>query len=135
MPRVYSKKPKAKPDGEIPPPAAPPKSAAVIEQTAATETAARPPADEQSGSAGLRPPSKPIEPTHDRDEPRSDERRGYQRDKIAASINIAKLQAMSMTDLNNMARELGVENFGTMRKHEVIFHVLQKNAERAGVLF
>ncbi len=34
-----------------------------------------------------------------------------------------------------MARELGVENFGTMRKHEVIFHVLQKNAERAGVLF
>jgi transcription termination factor Rho len=34
-----------------------------------------------------------------------------------------------------MARDLGVENFGTMRKHEVIFHILQKNAERAGVLF
>ena len=34
-----------------------------------------------------------------------------------------------------MAKELGVENFGTMRKHEVIFHILQKNAERAGVLF
>ena len=28
-----------------------------------------------------------------------------------------------------------MENFGTMRKHEVIFHILQKNAERAGVLF
>ena len=40
-----------------------------------------------------------------------------------------------MTELNKMARELGVENFGTMRKHEVIFHILQKNAERAGVLF
>ena len=51
------------------------------------------------------------------------------------SLNIAKLQAMSMTELNQMARELGVENFGTMRKHEVIFHILQKNAERAGVLF
>ena len=42
---------------------------------------------------------------------------------------------MQMTELNKMARELGVENFGTMRKHEVIFHILQKNAERAGVLF
>jgi len=61
---------------------------------------------------------------------------GEEADRIAAtSINIAKLQAMSMTELNQMARELSVENFGTMRKHEVIFHILQKNAERAGVLF
>ena len=51
------------------------------------------------------------------------------------SINIAKLQAMSMVDLNQMAKELGIENFGTMRKHEVIFHILQKNAERSGILF
>jgi transcription termination factor Rho len=58
------------------------------------------------------------------------------KDRIAATaINIAKLQAMSMPELNQMARELSVENFGTMRKHEVIFHILQKNAERAGVLF
>jgi len=40
-----------------------------------------------------------------------------------------------MNELNAMARDLGVENFGTMRKHEVIFHVLQKNAERAGGCF
>ncbi|HWI59137.1 MAG TPA: transcription termination factor Rho [Bacillota bacterium] len=58
------------------------------------------------------------------------------KDRIATtSLNIAKLQAMSMSELNQMARELAVENFGTMRKHEVIFHILQKNAERAGVLF
>src|SRR5437899_11123019 len=50
-------------------------------------------------------------------------------------MNIGKLQAMSMTQLNLMAKDLSVENFGTMRKHEVIFHILQKNAERAGVLF
>jgi transcription termination factor Rho len=61
---------------------------------------------------------------------------GNDKDRIAAtSINIAKLQAMSMSELNQMARDLSVENFGTMRKHEVIFHILQKNAERAGVLF
>lgn len=60
---------------------------------------------------------------------------GRQRDRIAESINIAKLQAMSMNELNQMARELGVENYGTMRKHEIIFQILQKNAERAGVMF
>src|SRR5437867_2768559 len=53
----------------------------------------------------------------------------------ALTLNIAKLQAMSMPELNNMAKEMGIENFGTMRKHEVIFHILQKNAERSGVLF
>jgi transcription termination factor Rho len=51
------------------------------------------------------------------------------------SINIAQLQAMAMNDLNQMAREMSIENFGTMRKHEVIFHILQKNAERSGILF
>jgi len=52
-----------------------------------------------------------------------------------AMMNIAKLQAMAMPELNRMAKEMGIENFGTMRKHELIFQILQKNAERAGVLF
>src|SRR5581483_2327868 len=87
---------------------------------------------EEAPSNELQPPTRPIEAS----EPdKSEIRTGSDRDHIATSLNIAKLQAMSMTDLNNMARELGVENFGTMRKHEVIFHILQKNAERAGVLF
>jgi transcription termination factor Rho len=138
MARVPTKKTKAKPAAETPATVKPPEPIVppVPEPTVAPETAAEPNASESSGSAGLRPPSTPVEPTHDREEPRFiEERRGHQRDKIAASINIAKLQAMSMTDLNKMAKDLGVENFGTMRKHEVIFHILQKNAERAGVLF
>ncbi len=100
----------------------------------------------QNRSAGLRPPSAPVETTDD--EPRgggpsggaggnpgADRRVGYQRDKIATSLNIAKLQGMPMTELNAMAKDYGVENFGTMRKHEVIFHILERNAQRAGVLF
>src|ERR1700722_8441911 len=131
-----TKKPKAKPVEEISQTVESPESSAMTApaQSAMTETTAEPRASEQSGSAGLRPPSTPVEPTNDGDT-KFEERRGYQRDKIAASLNIAKLQAMSMTDLNKMARDLNVENFGTMRKHEVIFHILQKNAERAGVLF
>jgi transcription termination factor Rho len=61
--------------------------------------------------------------------------RSKEKDLVVHSLNIAKLQAMSMGELNQMARDLNVENFGTMRKHEVIFQILQKNAERAGVLF
>ena len=59
------------------------------------------------------------------------------RDKIAPenALNIAKLQAMPMPELNKMAKDMGIENFGTMRKHELIFQILQKNAERAGVMF
>ena len=90
-------------------------------------------ASESSGD--LRPPSAPVEPTGE--ETRYPDRRvgGFQRDRIATSLNIAKLQAMNMTELNKMAKDYGVENFGTMRKHEVIYHILSKNAERAGVLF
>jgi transcription termination factor Rho len=51
------------------------------------------------------------------------------------TVNIAELQAMSIVELNLMAREMGIENVGTMKKHEVIFHILQKNSERNGILF
>lgn len=51
------------------------------------------------------------------------------------TVNISRLQAMSMPELSTMAKEWGVENIGTMKKHELIFHVLQKNAERSGILF
>ena len=91
----------------------------------------------QKSSAELRPPSAPVETSDDdsRGGTGGDRRAGYQRDKIATSLNIAKLQGMPMTELNAMAKDYGVENFGTMRKHEVIFHILERNAQRAGVLF
>jgi len=53
----------------------------------------------------------------------------------AHALNISQLQAMAMIELNQMAKELGIENFGTLKKHEVIFQILQRNAERSGILF
>src|SRR6266566_8684129 len=104
------------------------------------ETAEKPTGNGESAVAtavaeppeGLQPPAVPIEPS---EAEKPDEKVPQDKDRIATSLNIAKLQSMSMGELNQMARDLGVENFGTMRKHEVIFHILQKNAERAGVLF
>jgi transcription termination factor Rho len=84
----------------------------------------------------LRPPTHAVEMSESDTDHERRERRVTGADTAPAlKINIAELQAMSMTDLNGMARELGIENYGTMRKHEIIFHILQKNAERSGVLF
>jgi transcription termination factor Rho len=77
--------------------------------------------------------------SEDRFEPESGKRNHKKdkrnKDKPAKTINISQLQAMSMGELNIMAKELEIENFGTMKKHELIFHILQQNAERSGVMF
>src|ERR1700740_1186410 len=71
----------------------------------------------------LRPPTSPVE-TSELPQPEyrsaqhhagGQNKAADDKDHIAAtSLNIAKLQAMSMMELNQMARELAVENFGTM---------------------
>ena len=49
-------------------------------------------------------------------------------------INIGDLQKKDITELNILAKEMEVENFGTMRKHEIIFQILRKHATDKGVL-
>jgi len=49
-------------------------------------------------------------------------------------INIGHLQKKDIAELNAMAKEMEVENFGTMRKHEMIFQILRKHADNRGVL-
>ena len=78
----------------------------------------------------LEPPTHPVESS-----PEEETARVEVKPPAGGATNIAKLQAMAMADLNHMATDMGIENFGTMRKHEIIFQILQKNAERAGVLF
>ena len=78
----------------------------------------------------LEPPTHPVESSPEVEHPHV-----AVKPPTGGAMNIAKLQAMAMPDLNHMAKDMGIENFGTMRKHEIIFQILQKNAERAGVLF
>ena len=131
MPRVSTKKPTKtkKPRAAEPVPEAPVET---VSENVEYVPAPKGTALAESQSQELRPPTTPVEASA----PDTAEiQAGSDKDRIATSLNIAKLQAMTMTELNNMAKDLSVENFGTMRKHEVIFHILQKNAERAGVLF
>jgi transcription termination factor Rho len=55
--------------------------------------------------------------------------------QAGATLDLVKLQRMTMPALQKMAREFGVETVATLKKHEVIFEVLKKNAERNGVMF
>jgi transcription termination factor Rho len=144
------------PPAEVPAPA-PSEPAPAPEAPAPAEPETQ--AQLQPPSRPLEPEGVPQRPRHGRGRPDKRERNRGRRDERERGapearpagppaenrpggdvvpilpVNIAKLQAMSMTELNQMARDLGIENFGTMRKHEVIFHILEKNAQRSGVMF
>ncbi len=122
----------------VAPPAAEPEPSAAKKPGRTRMTAPAPAEETPAAPPDEAPPVEEAPPTaEERGFPVVDEAEAQAASAVPSgeSINIAKLQAMSMPDLNQMARELAVENFGTMRKHEIIFHVLQKNAERAGIMF
>jgi transcription termination factor Rho len=50
-------------------------------------------------------------------------------------IDLAELQRMGMPALQKMARDLNVETVATLKKHEIIFEILKRNAERNGNMF
>ena len=51
------------------------------------------------------------------------------------TLNLGDLQAMSMPRLQKMARDGGVETVAVLKKYEIIFEILKKNAERNGAMF
>ncbi len=51
------------------------------------------------------------------------------------SVNMSQLQALEMPELNKMAKKQGIPNYGSLQKHELIFQILQRNAEKAGSLY
>ena len=53
----------------------------------------------------------------------------------APTLNISELEGATRGDLIRLARELGVDNAATLRKRDLIFRLLQTQAERRGNLF
>ncbi len=55
--------------------------------------------------------------------------------KPGLKLDLGKLQEMPMPELGELARaEFGIDHFGTLRKHEIIFEILKRNAARNGVM-
>jgi len=53
----------------------------------------------------------------------------------AETMDIRILKDMTIADLGKLAAELKVESFGSLRKQELIFKVLQAQTEKSGLLF
>src|SRR5262249_48233597 len=50
-------------------------------------------------------------------------------------MNLSELKEKSISDLNVIARDLNVQNMGGLRKQELIFKILQAQAERDGLIY
>ncbi len=52
-----------------------------------------------------------------------------------AQLDITKLKDMKMSDLNKMARERNIEGLSGIKKQDLIFKILQAQAEKEGMMF
>src|SRR6266542_1912728 len=50
-------------------------------------------------------------------------------------MNLSVLKEKAISDLNVIARDLNVQNMGGLRKQELIFKILQSQAEKDGLIF
>jgi transcription termination factor Rho len=60
---------------------------------------------------------------------------GSQRDKMAPTLDITKLQTKSMQELAKMGEEFNIEGLGTLDKSKLIFEILKANAEKSGLMY
>ncbi len=50
------------------------------------------------------------------------------------TLNISDLQQKSITELSQMARDLGIEGVGVLAKSELVFEIIRANSEKNGIL-
>ncbi len=50
------------------------------------------------------------------------------------TMNISELQQKSITELSQMARDMGIEGVGVLTKSELVFEIIRANSEKNGIL-
>jgi transcription termination factor Rho len=63
------------------------------------------------------------------------QRRRQQQGKPGGTLDLVELKDKSIIDLNSIAKEMGVQNAAGLRKQELIFKILQTQAEKSGLIF
>ena len=58
-----------------------------------------------------------------------------QQQERAGALDLASLQEMNITQLTKQAKELGIQGIANLRKQELIFGILQGQAEKSGHIF
>jgi transcription termination factor Rho len=61
--------------------------------------------------------------------------RAEQRKSPIQKLDMVVLQKMTMAKLTEMAKKMGVQSIGSLRKHELIFEILKAQAEQDGLMF
>jgi len=62
-------------------------------------------------------------------------RRRHNRNRNESTLDLVELKDMSIQKLNQIGQELGIANVAGMRKQDLIFKVLQTQAEKSGLIF
>lgn len=61
--------------------------------------------------------------------------RASNKEKDAPTIDLKELKERRISDLNKLARDMGVQGSSAMRKQDLIFALLQAQSERGGVIY
>ncbi len=126
--------PPAPPQPVATPPAPAPQASA--QPPAAQPSAAQPPANQpqQNNQQGANPQGGNQQPQQHM-HPGQQQRRKAQLQGKENRLDLVELKDKSIIDLNNIAKEMGVQNAAGYRKQELIFKILQTQAEKSGLIF
>jgi transcription termination factor Rho len=124
---------------KAPPPSpevkAPPPPPAEGETKPAEESKASDPEPAAPAAAPEPPPAGPSPVSQGRifGQPRRHQPQGQ--GKNGAALDLVELKDMNIQKLNQIAKDLGVQGFAGFRKQELIFKILQVQAEKSGLIF
>ncbi|MBX3731846.1 MAG: transcription termination factor Rho [Verrucomicrobiae bacterium] len=51
------------------------------------------------------------------------------------TLQLHQLQPMPITRLSELAKEFGIENYGTLKRQEIIFQIVQRNLQAGGTIY
>ncbi len=103
-----------------------PAQAAPPVQDAAPQTLPQQQGGQQGGQQGYHP---------NQGHPGQQRRKQQQGKPGGVTLDLVELKDKSIIDLNAIAKEMGVQNAAGLRKQELIFKILQTQAEKSGLIF
>jgi transcription termination factor Rho len=122
-PKVETPAPVAAPTNGAPPPA----TTEAAPQAPAAESAQQSQSPQQpGGQQGYNP---------NQGHPGQQRRKQQQGKPGGVTLDLVELKDKSIIDLNAIAKEMGVQNAAGLRKQELIFKILQTQAEKSGLIF
>jgi transcription termination factor Rho len=121
----------APPPATVPPPAITAPPLAIAAPAAESKSVEAKPAEAKAAEPAAPPPSEQMHP--------GQHRRKQQAAQSAKNgtptLDLVELKDMSIQKLNQVAKDMGIAGAAGLRKQELIFKILQTQAEKSGLIF